>query len=172
MHPAISRSYVVPAIVLNPVLFLMILNTILAHTLPPIVIDSATQPTQRSSFGFSVEHPHLDIHASENLCWGYTALIVFVQLAAYRRVGIRREEKRERARVKTRLDQEKYNRKSDQKAKAVQSYTTLRDAMATGETRGTGQRKLGGWGTDNGQSFPTEASSCEFGDTSGSDLML
>lgn len=29
--------------------------------------------------------PHIDIHASESLCWGYTALIVWAQMLAFLR---------------------------------------------------------------------------------------
>ena len=111
MHPAISTTYIVPAIFLNPVLFLMSLNTILSRILPPIDINDAKQPPPHSTLGPSAEHPHLDVHASENLCWGYTAFIVCAQLAAYGRVGFRREEGREQARTKAERCQQKRTRK-------------------------------------------------------------
>jgi len=100
MHPSISRSYIVPAIFLNPVLFLMSVNTILSRLLPPIVIDAVIQPPPYSTFGPSAEHPHLDIHASESLCWGYTFVMVCAQIVAFGRVSERREEGRKKARAK------------------------------------------------------------------------
>ncbi|KAL9070056.1 MAG: hypothetical protein Q9161_005112 [Pseudevernia consocians] len=107
MHPAISKSYIVPAIFLNPVLFLMSLNTILSRLLPPVIVDAAKQPPPYSTFGPSAQHPHLDIHASEKLCWSYTFLIVCAQLAAFGRVSGCREEGRVKARIKGKRAQAK-----------------------------------------------------------------
>ncbi|KAL9099367.1 MAG: hypothetical protein Q9163_005128 [Psora crenata] len=98
MHPSLSTSYILPAIVLNPILFLHSLNALLARLLPPIMIDATVQPPPYYARGPSAEHPHLDIHASDRLCWGYTVLMVCAQLVAFRRVSIRREEKEQRAR--------------------------------------------------------------------------
>ena len=92
MHPAISKSYIVPAIFLNPVLFLIGLNTLLSRVLPPIMVDAAKQPPPYSTFGPSAQYPHLNIHASEKLCWSYTFLIVCAQLAAFGKISECREE--------------------------------------------------------------------------------
>ena len=100
MHPGISKSYIVPAILLNPVLFLISLNTILSRLLPPIIVDAAKQPPPYSTFGPSAEHPHLNIHASEKLCWSYTFLIVCAQLAAFGKVSQCRGKDQVRARMK------------------------------------------------------------------------
>lgn len=99
MLPALSTSYVLPAIFLNPVLFLMSLNTLLSRILPPIAVDSVKQPPPYSTFGLSAEYPHLNIHASEKLCWSYTFLIVCVQLAAFGRVSECREKSKKEARM-------------------------------------------------------------------------
>lgn len=100
MYAALSNSYVMPAIFLNPVLFLISLNTILSRVLPPITVDAAQQPPPYSTFGPSAQHPHLDIHASEKLCWSYTFLIVCAQLAAFQRVSECREESRLKAKTR------------------------------------------------------------------------
>lgn len=107
MHPAVSKSYIVPAIFLNPVLFLMSINTILSRCLPPIVIDAAKQPPPYFTFGPSAQHPHLNVHASEKLCWSYTFLIVCVQLAAFGRVSECREAGKVKARSKANRNQAK-----------------------------------------------------------------
>ena len=96
MHPSISRSYVIPAIFLNPVLLLMSINTVLSRVLPPIMVDAVVQPPPYSTFGPSAKHPHLDVHASESLCWSYTIFIVCAQLLAFGGVSARREEQKQR----------------------------------------------------------------------------
>lgn len=100
MHPSISKSYIVPAIFLNPVLFLMSLNTILSRFLPPVIVDAAKQPPPYSALGPSAQHPHLNIHASEKLCWSYTFLIVCAQLAAFRSISGCREAGKKKAKMK------------------------------------------------------------------------
>ncbi len=107
MHPAISKSYILPAILLNPILFLMSLNTILSRVLPPIIVDAAKQPPPYSTFGPSAQHPHLNIHSSEKLCWSYTFLIVCAQLAAFGRVSECREESKVKVRIKRESTQAK-----------------------------------------------------------------
>jgi len=98
MHTSLSTSYILPAIFLNPVLFLHSVNAILARILPPIIIDAAVQPPPYYSRGPSAEHPHINVHASERLCWSYTVFMVCAQLVAFRRVSMHREARRERVR--------------------------------------------------------------------------
>ena len=100
MHPALSTNYVVPGLLLNPVLLLWSINTILSRCLPPLLVDAATHSPPYYTFGPSAEHPHINVHASESLCWSYTAFIVCANLAAFGRVSGRREESKERARLK------------------------------------------------------------------------
>lgn len=80
--PIASTVYhlILPSILLNPVLFLHGLNIILTKFLP-------TLDGHEGNFA----QPHLDIHASESLCWGYTALIVWAQMAAFLRFDRLRE---------------------------------------------------------------------------------
>lgn len=104
MHPSISTSYIIPAILLNPVLFLISINTILSRILPPILVDAAVQPPLYTMLGPSPEHPHLDIHESDCLCWSYTILIVCAQLVAFGRVSGRREQGKVRARAKAKKE--------------------------------------------------------------------
>ncbi|KAL8778012.1 MAG: hypothetical protein Q9213_007610 [Squamulea squamosa] len=101
MHPALSTSYLLPAIFLNPVLFLHGLNTILSRIIPPILeTKTMVQPPPYSTFGPSANHPHLDVHVSDNLCWSYTLVMICAQLMAFGRVQRLREEGREERRLK------------------------------------------------------------------------
>ena len=100
MHPTLSKNYLVPGLLLNPILFLWSVNTILSRLLPPIVVNAAVQPPPFYPLGPSAEHPHLDIHSSERICWSYTAFIVCANLAAFGRVNGRRQEAKERARLR------------------------------------------------------------------------
>lgn len=99
-YPLLSTSYLVPGLLLNPVLFLYGLNTILSRVLPPIIVDTSMQPAPYYPRGPSAEHPHLNIHASESLCWSYTAFIVCANLAAFGRVSERKQAGKERTRLK------------------------------------------------------------------------
>ena len=68
-----------PTIFLNPILFLHGLNAILSCFLPTLShYDSRVQP-------------HVDVHANEHLCWGYTAVIVWAQYAAFHNFGRMKE---------------------------------------------------------------------------------
>ncbi|KAL9595919.1 MAG: hypothetical protein Q9219_006145 [cf. Caloplaca sp. 3 TL-2023] len=98
MHPILS--YIPPAIFLNPVLFLHGLNTILSRIIPPVVVAGTIQPPPYSTFGPSAHHPHIDIHASENLCWSYTLVMICAQLMAFGRVHRLIEESEEKRRLK------------------------------------------------------------------------
>ncbi|KAL8657765.1 MAG: hypothetical protein Q9226_001581 [Calogaya cf. arnoldii] len=101
MHPALSTSYLLPAIFLNPVLFLHGLNTILSRIIPPILeVRMPVQPPPYSTFGPSASHPHLDVHASDNLCWSYTVVMICAQLMAFGRVHRLREQGKEERRLK------------------------------------------------------------------------
>ncbi|MCJ1395554.1 hypothetical protein MMC18_008440 [Xylographa bjoerkii] len=106
MHPALTTTYLIPAILLNPILFLHSLNTILSRILPPIVAAVPIQPSPYSTLGPSANYPHLDVHASDNLCWSYTVVMVCAQLVAFGSVSQAREEGRER-RERTREREER-----------------------------------------------------------------
>ncbi|KAL8941641.1 MAG: hypothetical protein Q9211_001736 [Gyalolechia sp. 1 TL-2023] len=102
MHPALSAHYpyLLPAIFLNPVLFLHGLNTILSRIIPPVIVAGPIQPPPYSTLGPSANHPHLDVHASENLCWSYTLVMLCAQLMAFVRVHRLTEEGKEKRRLK------------------------------------------------------------------------
>jgi len=96
MPTNLTTTYLLPAILLNPVLFLHSLNTILSRLLPP-VLAATTPPAQPyCHLGPSPTSPHLDMHVSDNLCWSYTVFMVLAQLLAFGRVSQRRQTVRDR----------------------------------------------------------------------------
>ena len=92
---SLYANYLLPAIFLNPILFLHSLNTILSRILPPVHVAGTLQPPPYSDLGPSGCHPHLDVHYSDNLCWSYTVVMVLAQLFAFDRVTQVRSAKRE-----------------------------------------------------------------------------
>lgn len=161
MRPKLSRSYVVPAIFLNPIIFLLSLNTILSRVLPAIVVDAAVQPPPFSKFGPSAEHPHLDIHASESLCWGYAVLIVCVQLVAFGRVSGHREEEKQRIstkRVRVHMDrvcQGSRNIKLKNGHGSLQNGNTKPNEVNSkhGDDSSCGQSDLGVWHLEGSEGY-------------------
>jgi len=95
MHPFLSTSYIIPAIFLNPVLFLHGLNTIFSRTLPPIAVAGPIQRPPYTVYGPAAVRQHVDVQSSENLCWGYTIIMIFAQLLAYGQISQHRVERRE-----------------------------------------------------------------------------
>ena len=76
--------FLIASIILNPVLFLHSLNALLTCTLPCL---------EGYDWSNTYVQPHLDLHKDERLCWVYSAFIVFVQLIAFRRFDLSREDR-------------------------------------------------------------------------------
>ncbi|KAL8939887.1 MAG: hypothetical protein Q9216_003108 [Gyalolechia sp. 2 TL-2023] len=138
MHPALSAHYpyLLPAIFLNPVLFLHGLNTILSRIIPPVVVAGPIQPPPYSTLGPSANHPHLDVHASENFCWSYTLVMLCAQLMAFVRVHRLTEEGKEKRRLKTELAKNGRFEAADQPFKlanghAISQSTTMKPRTGT-----------------------------------------
>lgn len=86
---SLSMSIILPAIFLNPVLFLHSLNFILALMLPPVAAQcTGPPPPPYTPTGPSAEHPHLNIHESDGLCWSYTITMVAIQLVVFARLAM------------------------------------------------------------------------------------
>jgi hypothetical protein len=77
-------NFLIPSIVLNPVLFLHSLNALLTYLLPYLEgYDPESSHVQ----------PHLDLHKDEHLCCVYSTFIVLAQLIAFRRYDLSKEER-------------------------------------------------------------------------------
>ena len=88
--------FLVPTVLLNPVLFLHGLNAVLAIIFPP-TLDSNTSYESPSYYpkGPPAENPHINIHASDGLCWGYTIMMVGAQIMAFARLQAAQREHNE-----------------------------------------------------------------------------
>ncbi len=88
----LTATYLLPAVFLNPVLCLHGFNLVLSTLLGPLVSAGPLQaPPTRILVGSTPVYPYVDVHASDNLCWSYTACMVVAQLVAYSKIRLSRE---------------------------------------------------------------------------------
>ncbi|CZS89232.1 uncharacterized protein RAG0_00638 [Rhynchosporium agropyri] len=86
--PTLSTTYLIPAILLNPPFVLHLFNTFISHMMPPPPSISHSPHSFMESIGpIRNAPPYLDMHADEQLCWGYTVVMVLVQVLAFDRVN-------------------------------------------------------------------------------------
>jgi len=109
--PALSTTYLIPAILLNPAFILHLINTFASHLLPPSppVASHSPHPFMESIGPVPGSTPYWDVHADDALCWRYTAIMVLVQVFAFGRVSDNRVARRERkaaAKERRRLESE------------------------------------------------------------------
>lgn len=105
----LSTTYLLPAIFLNPPMVLHLINTFMSHLQPlPSTISTSPHPRLQLLGPVPGAPLYLDMHADQQLCWRYTAVMVVVQLLAIGRVKDNRGRRRGRlerlaeAREKTR----------------------------------------------------------------------
>lgn len=135
MPTSLTSTYLLPAILLNPILVLQSLNTLITHWAPasfPLVEAAATSPHPKIAYlgpppGVA---PFLDVHASEHLCWSYTLLMVIVQLLAFGQVHNTRD------------------RRKVAKAKKVERDRVVRERMVAERVRSHEPRDSGIGGLD------------------------
>ena len=118
---SITKTYLLPAIFLNPVLILHTFNTILSRM--PTTLAASSSPSQSIPFyGPSATQPYFNVHDNDNLCWTYTFFMVGVQLVAFGRVsGIRNEDRRVKAQQK---------REAEEMRKALDTEEETEEEMA------------------------------------------
>lgn len=85
--PSLSSTYLVPAILLNPAFILHLINTFISHVIPPVpTVSVSPHPFMESLGPVPASKPYMDMHADDQLCWSYTAIMVFIQLLVFGRV--------------------------------------------------------------------------------------
>jgi hypothetical protein len=150
--PSLSTTYLLPAIFLNPCFLLHLINTVVSHYGPPPTASVSPHPFMESIGPVPGSVLYMDMHADDQLCWGYTFLMVLVQLFAFGRVQdnrSQRRERRERVRKerKERMERmERLERLGEQKSILVGAY----DGSADTKVVGNGFANGGGMGNGKG----------------------
>ncbi|RDL31950.1 uncharacterized protein BP5553_09352 [Venustampulla echinocandica] len=94
---SISCNYLVPAILLNPAFILHLINALMSRfVLPgPHPPSHSPNPFMEMLGPAPGSTPYLDMHSDDQLCcYGYTAIMVMVQIFAFGRVQDNRVRKR------------------------------------------------------------------------------
>ncbi|KAG9237775.1 hypothetical protein BJ875DRAFT_369284 [Amylocarpus encephaloides] len=185
--PSISSSYLIPAIVLNPAFILHLINTFVSHCVPPPPTASRSlHPTFEKLGPLPGSTPYLDMHADDQLCWGYTVVMVIVQVLAFGRVQDNRSAKKSAKAAK--IERAKKDKSEKAQAERLEVMAKLNEML--GEIDGTakspkenidkanghanGQRSNGGLSKAvDGASVPeSEASMTETSETSEEEMMI
>jgi hypothetical protein len=104
--PSLTTTYLIPALFLNPAFVLHIINTFVSHFVPsPLTISHSPHPFMESIGPVPGSTLYLDMHADNQLCWRYTAVMVVVQLLAFGRVSDNRGQRK--AKRAARLERER-----------------------------------------------------------------
>jgi hypothetical protein len=92
---SLSSTYLIPAILLNPILILHGFNTFCSHFISTALPASTSNLQWLENLGpAAAPGPYFDVHSNDQLCWGYTALMVLVQILAYGKVNDTRVRKK------------------------------------------------------------------------------
>ena len=94
--PSLSTSYLLPAIFLNPSVFLHLLNTAISHLRhAPSAPSISPHPRLEGLGPLPGSTLYFDMHANDKLCWKYTTLMVIVQILVVWKVQENRGKERE-----------------------------------------------------------------------------
>ncbi|KAK0119857.1 hypothetical protein ONS95_011287 [Cadophora gregata] len=116
--PTLTTTYLLPAILLNPAFVLHLFNTFVSHMMPPPPsVSLSPHPFMESLGPVRNAPPYLDMHADDQLCWGYTVVMVLVQVLAFGRVSDNRVQRKSAKAAK--LEREKIRKEKLEKAAEV-----------------------------------------------------
>jgi hypothetical protein len=131
-HPAVtmtplSSTYLIPAVLFNPVVILHGFNTFYSHFISTTLPASTSNHQWLENLGpAALPGPYFDVHNNNQLCWGYTALMVLVQVLAYGKVNDTRVRKKS-ARAAAKAERERQAAQEDQKSISQVCTTTTTD---------------------------------------------
>lgn len=98
MRTLFTSSYLLPGIVLNPVLVLHGFNTFASHYIPSAIstVESYSRYKWMEDCGPPGNQiPYFYVHNQNSLCWSYTAVMVVLQVLAYIKIVDNREAQRQ-----------------------------------------------------------------------------
>lgn len=97
MRTSFTSSYILPGIVLNPLIVLHGFNTYASHYIPSAIATVASSSRYKwfEDYGSQGNQiPYFYVHSHDSLCWSYTAVMVVVQVLAYIKIVDSREAQR------------------------------------------------------------------------------
>lgn len=152
MPTSITTSYLLPAIVFNPILILHGFNTFVSHVIPSAInSSSSTSPHEwlKALGPTSPAEPYFNVHTNDQLCWSYTALLVFLQLLLFGRVQDNRV-RRKSAKAAAKAERERHangtmpvERKSAQKG-SFEVRKDVVDRAYDSVSKGAAQERMNG----------------------------
>jgi hypothetical protein len=130
MSTSLSSTYLIPAVLLNPVVILHGFNTFCSHFVYTALPVSTSQHQWLENLGPAfAPGPYFDVHANDQLCWGYTILMVLVQVLAYGTVNDTRV-RRKSARAAAKAERERKAAQRDNKSVSEANTPTTANGHA------------------------------------------
>lgn len=124
-----NTSYLVPAILLNPAFVLHLFNTFISHWMPPPYTPSVSPHPFMESLGpLPGTKIAVDVHANEQLCWSYTAVMVVIQCLAFGKVQDNRV--RRRSAKAARLERERLRKEKKSEEERAQIVAKIHMASS------------------------------------------
>jgi hypothetical protein len=116
---SLSSTYLIPAVLLNPVVILHGFNTFCSHFVSTALPSATSNHQWLENLGpVSAARPYFDVHNNDQLCWGYALLMVAVQILGYFKVNDTRVRKKS-ARATAKAEQERKAVQKEQKVASV-----------------------------------------------------
>jgi hypothetical protein len=166
--PGISTTYLLPAIILNPAFILHLINTFFSHYMPPPpTISYSPHPFMESLGPLPGTTLALDMHANDQLCWGYTAIMVIAQVFAFGKVSDNRIARKAARLERERLRKEKLEKMAETKAPTTNGHIAGVDGAS--EVAGL---EFNGNGHTNGKAMSGTVDKKDTHDLSGEESMI
>jgi len=152
--PGLSTTYLLPAIILNPAFILHLINTFVSHLMPPPPTISYSPHRIMESLGpLPGSPPYLDMHANDQLCWRYTAVMVIVQIFAFGRVSDNRIARKALRQERERIRKEKLEKIMDKSAPKTNGHAVEMDGACDLPRLENPHPNVNGIGNGNGKAM-------------------
>jgi hypothetical protein len=132
---SLSSTYLIPAVLLNPVIILHGFNTFCSHFVSTTLPVSTSNHQWLENLGpAAATGPYVDVHSSDQLCWSYTLIMVLLQVLAYGKVNDTRVRKKS-ARAAAKAERErKASQKVDKTASEAYPLGTMNGHVSECDT--------------------------------------
>lgn len=116
MRTLFTTAYLLPGIVLNPVLLLHGFNTFASHFIPSAISTVASYSRYKWMEDCGPpgnQIPYFYVHTNDSLCWSYTAVMVVVQVLTYIKIVDTREIQKQQKHLQIKAESDKLQRSSN-----------------------------------------------------------